>query len=297
MEHIPVLCDEVIELLSPNPVRSEVSNGIKEGGIYLDTTTGLGGHGEKILKDIPESRLFCLDKDEESLSLVRERLKKFGKRVFFGKGDFRNLKRICERLKLNNFSGILYDLGLSSFQIKEEGRGFTFLKNEPLDMRFDLSSPEKASDLLNHLSKEELNTLFKRYGDFKRPENLVEKIIKIRREKPILWTEQLLDILPKRRGRIHPATRIFMALRIAVNDELGALRESLPQAVSLLKKEGRLIIISYHSLEDRVVKEFFQKEPSMNTLTRHPIRPTSLEVVVNRRSRSAKLRAAEKTDC
>ncbi len=281
MEHIPVLCDEVIELL-------------KEGGLYLDATTGLGGHSEKILKSLKESRILCLDKDEESLSLSRKRLKGFGKRVFFEKGNFRHLRGICERLKLNNFSGILYDLGLSSFQIEEEGRGFTFLKNEPLDMRFDLSSSEKASDLLNNLSREELNTLFKKYGEIKRPENLIEKIIKVRRRKPFLGTEQLTKILPRRRGRIHPATRIFMALRIAVNEELDTLRNSLPQAVSLLKKGGRLIVISYHSLEDRIVKDFFRKERSLNILTRHPIRPTSLEVVVNRRSRSAKLRAAEK---
>jgi len=296
-EHIPVLLNEVLAWLSRQP-----------DGVYIDGTLGGGGHAEAILQaSSPTGRLLGLDADPAALARVFRRLRPFGDRVILAQRNFRHLAAIAEMAGISAVDGILLDLGLSSFQLAA-GRGFSFQSDALLDMRFDPKQPTTAADLVNQLPENELADLIYRYGEERRSRRIARAIVGAR---PIQRADELAQVVLNAVGRspkqrIHPATRTFQALRIAVNDELGALEAVLPQAVRLLKPGGRLVVISFHSLEDRIVKWFFRREagrdhdmpistpPRLRILTKKPVVATAAETALNPRSRSAKLRAAER---
>lgn len=285
MHHIPVLLEEVLYYLN-----------IKENKKYIDATFGFGGHSREILKK--NAVILGLDADAESLKKASA---DFGTNpnLHLICGNFRDLKKIALLNGFEKVDGILFDLGLSSWQLDESKRGFSFSQKENLDMRMDLSLNVKALDLLTALSEKELARIFLEYGE----EKLAKIIAKeIKADLPLIQTTSDLAQLVKRiygykyrlQSRRHPATKVFQALRIAVNDELSNLSEALPQALDLLNTDGRLVVISFHSLEDRIVKRFFQKNDQLEILTAKPICPSSEEVQTNPRSSSAKLRAAQK---
>jgi len=278
--HIPVLLKEVIDFLK-----------VKKGGKYIDCTFGLGGHSKEILKKGGkvlglDSDKACLDKTQLMPNLILENV------------NFSDLERVAKRHNFAQVDGILYDLGLSSWQLEHSGRGFSFQRNEPLDMRRDPTLNVTAANLINSLSKNELYRLFKEFGEEQRARQFAKAVVGARSARAIETTSDLIDVLElkKRPGqRIHPATRIFQALRIAVNSELLSLKDSLPQAQNLLSGGGRLVVISYHSLEDRVVREFSARVRGLKVLTKKPITPSPEEIKINPRSRSAMLRVFEKS--
>jgi len=301
-QHVSVLLQETLQALA-----------IRPGGRFIDGTLGGGGHAAAILQaSSPNGTLLALDTDPAALSRSRERLNPFGTRVTFVHSSFADLGRVAHEHGWRAVDGIVLDLGLSSDQLADEARGFSFTSLQ-LDMRFDGTRGEPASALLNELSPEELADLLYRYGEERASRRIVRAIVAAR---PIQSARQLADVVMKakggRRGKIHPATQTFQALRIAVNDELGALAAVLPQAVELLKPGGRLAVITFHSLEDRIVKNFYRIESrdcicpveqpvctcghraTLKIITAKPIEPTAAEVATNPRARSAKLRAAER---
>lgn len=279
---------EVLEILQP-----------ERGGIFVDCTTGEGGHSLALLQKLPpSSTLICIDRDWEMLEIAKERLKAFPHKTHFYKANFSQLQPILAELGLNEADGILFDLGISSRHIEIPERGFSFQSEGPLDMRMDRNQSLTAEDLVNRLSKKELARIFMEYGEEPFAERIASAIVEHRKRKKISSTRELAEIIERvvrRRGRIHPATRVFMALRIAVNKELEELRSALPIAISLLKRGGRLCVLSYHSLEDRIVKECFrEKKDELNIITPKPLRPSMGEVSINPSARSAKLRAVER---
>jgi len=298
--HVPVLLDEVVNWLRP-----------RSGGRYIDATVGGGGHAIGILKaSSPEGKLLGIDSDPEAIALARKNLAGYGARATLVKGNFADLEKIAARFGFFPADGVLFDLGLSSIQLSSPERGFSFRLNGPLDMRFDPEAPKTASYFVNEITVDELAEILYRYGEEKQAKRIASAIVKNR---PISTTRQLAEVVEKvvgHRRRTHPATKTFMALRIAVNDELKALSEALPQALNILAPGGRLAVISYHSLEDRIVKGFFRRESkdcicppealictcnhkaTLKILTPKPIRPSAEEVAKNPRSRSAKLRIA-----
>jgi 16S rRNA (cytosine1402-N4)-methyltransferase len=290
--HIPVLQKEVIQYLSP-----------KENENFIDCTAGNGGHTAAILeKNGPKGKVLGIDADPEMVKNLESRISNIEhrRRLIPVCGNFADLKEITKRENFKNISGILLDLGMSSWHLEESGRGFTFQKAEPLDMRYSSQNPLTASKILNFWSEPEIEKILKEYGEERFAKNIAREIIKARTLSSIEDTLQLVKIIqraiPKRyqdRNR-HFATRVFQALRIAVNDELGNLKRVLPQAEEILKKEGRLVVISFHSLEDRIVKNFFRENSNLKIITKKPIRPSQKEIRSNPRSRSSKLRAAEK---
>jgi len=296
--HKPVLLKEVLNYLN-----------VKRGGKYIDATLGGGGHTKAILSS--GGNVLALDVDPEAIKSAREYLStacpvpdgpktKLGSNTswYLAKGNFKDLKRIAKEYDFEEIDGILFDLGVSSHQLEALERGFSFKSKAPLDMRMDPDLKVMAADLLNGLGKKELEKLFWKLGEEKSYRAIVREIIKVRKEKPIKTGEELARIVEKVKSRgkrkIHPATRVFQALRIAVNDELNNLKEALPQTLDLLKKEGRLVVISFHSLEDGLVKNFLKGEEDLLVLTKKPVVPKEEEVRKNKRSRSAKLRAAER---
>lgn len=305
--HTPVMVKEVVELLA-----------VKPDGIYVDCTIGGGGHAEAILKSLgPSGRLVGLDRDPEALAAAEKRLGN-DPRVTLVRADFRHLAATLAGLTIHEVDGILYDLGVSSYQLDTPARGFTYWEDVPLDMRMDPEAPVTAADLVNNLSVWELAKIIAEYGEERWASRIAEFIVKEREHRPITTTGQLVEVIKKaipagaRRLGPHPARRTFQALRIAVNQELDALKESLGQALKLLRPGGRLVVLSYHSLEDRIVKEFIReaaatcvcppdapvcrcdKKPLLRLLTKKPRTPTGEELGRNPRSRSARLRAAEK---
>lgn len=287
--HIPVMVDEVIRFLA-----------IKSEAIYVDTTIGEGGHAEAILK--VGGKVIGIDQDESALQRAAKRLAPFGKQVKLIHSNFRNLSQVLPEAGVSKIEGILYDLGMSSYQIASPGRGFSFKYDAPLDMRMDPSNSIRAIDLINSLPLNKLIWIISQYGQEHRAKQIAREIIKRR---PIYSTFELIEAvitgLPPSswRAKIHPATRTFQALRIAVNDELNALNDSLNQAIELLDRGGRIVALSYHSLEDRIVKLKFrqlaaQESPLLNIITKKPLLPVREEIQANPRARSAKLRAAEK---
>lgn len=291
--HIPVLQKEVLEFLDPKP-----------GENLIDCTIDGGGHAMEILKKIsPDGKLLGIDLDKKMIAALEAKIKSENlNNLIVAEGNFKNLKKIAEEKKISNVSGILIDLGWSSIQIEESGRGFSFLKNEPLDMRYS-NSGMTAAEAVNRLDEKELADIFWQYGEERFSRRIAKKIVEARKKKRILTTFDLVEVVktsvPRsyERGRLHPATRVFQALRIYVNQELENLKEVLPQAVEILAPEGRLAIISFHSLEDRIVKNFFReakKEGKLEILTKKPIVPSDEEIKANSRSRSAKLRAIKK---
>lgn len=301
--HVSVLYQEVITGLQPRP-----------GGRYVDGTVGAGGHASGILEaSSPGGELLGLDMDSAALEAAAERLRPFGARAHLVHASYRDMASAANRIGWNAVDGILLDLGLSSLQLETGGRGFAFKHDGPLDMRFDSANPVTAHDLVNNLPEDELADILFRFGEERAARKVARAIAAAR---PISGTRQLAEIVAAsaggRRGDIHPATRTFQALRIAVNDELETVAAAMPEAVRLLKPGGRLAVISFHSLEDRIVKTFFHQEArdcicpseqmvctcghkaSLREITRKPIVPSAGEIRQNPRSRSAKLRMVER---
>jgi len=286
---------------------------VSSDNIYVDCTTGEGGHSELILKKNSRIKLVCIEFDKELLKISRNRLEKY-KNVFFRHANFSSLKVILKELKVSKVNGILFDLGLSTYHYKESLKGFSFNKNARLDMRLDTSQKLSAFDIVNFYSPKDLRKLIWTFGEEPWVNAIVRNIEKHRKKTRIKWTGQLKKIIeeaiPRKfwKKHHHPATRTFQALRIAVNHELSNLENALEDAIKLLTKKGRIVVISYHSLEDRIVKNIFRlyssgydekgiehenKKGILNVLTKKPVRPDSDEVKNNRSSRSAKLRCAE----
>ncbi|MFH2136739.1 MAG: 16S rRNA (cytosine(1402)-N(4))-methyltransferase RsmH, partial [Patescibacteria group bacterium] len=309
-EHIPVLLNEVIKFLDPKPNQN-----------FIDCTLGAGGHSVEILKrTAPNGKVLGIDLDMRAILIAKQKVLKAGiedSRLVGVRGNYKNLEEIVLQNNFKNISGILIDLGFSSMEIADPEKGFSFQIDAPLDMRYG-EVGETAADILNRSREQELVRIFKEYGEEKFSGRIARRICEIRKNNPIDTTFKLVnaiaEVIPKKfqHGRIHFATKVFQALRIATNDELGNLEKVLPQALELLPAGGRLAIISFHSLEDRIVKQYFKKEsidcvcpksiPVCNCghkailkiLNKKPIVPSEEEATQNPRSRSAKLRVAEK---
>jgi 16S rRNA (cytosine1402-N4)-methyltransferase len=308
--HMPVLAEEVMSMLAPAP-----------GSLQIDATLGGGGHTERILEATdPDGRLLGLDADGAAIARVGERLARFGDRLVLRQSNFRELGTVAPEAGFGAVDGLLFDLGLSSFQLADAQRGFGIRTGGPLDMRFDTSRGVPASELLATLDAGELTALFRRFGEEPYAPRIARAIVEARRTAPIATAEELAGLIERvaprgapGRRRIHPATRVFQALRIAVNEELDALEEALAAAVDLLRPGGRLVVLSYHSLEDRIVKRFLDAErkgcvcppslpvcvcgrsPRLRLVTKPSMTPTDAEIASNPRARSARLRAAERT--
>jgi len=292
--HYPVMYREVIEWLE-----------IKNKKIIVDCTIGVGSCALKFFEIMPKNSLLIgIDKDGDSLEVCRQRLKEFEDRLILIKDDFSNLDKILKRLEIDKIDAIFFDLGLSTYQLSRAERGFSFLKEGLLDMRMDRDSFLCAYDLVNNLSERELTKIFKKYGEEYYARRVAHLITEKRKKYPLSTTFQLVEIVNqaipyRRRQRIHPATKIFQALRIVVNRELECLQEALPKAISFLKKGARLGVISFHSLEDRIVKHTFRDFSSkgiLEILTKKPLVASLKEREENLSSRSAKLRVAEKIE-
>lgn len=284
--HTPVLLNEVLSYLDPSP-----------GKTILDCTIGAGGHAFAIAEKGAD--VIGLDRDLDMLEHTRVTVadKGLADRITIIHTSFARMADVIDK----KVDGILFDLGVSSLQLDDASRGFSFNKDADLDMRMDRSLTVSAKELIGGLSKKELALLFEKYGEISSPTRLADRIVDERKKHPITSTRALAEIVEHslpREGKIHPATRVFQALRIAVNDELGELKAALPSALSLLSPGGVLVVISFHSLEDRIVKTFFNEhEGSMlETLTDKPVTPSDLEINENPRARSAKLRACRKLD-
>jgi 16S rRNA (cytosine1402-N4)-methyltransferase len=295
--HTPVLLAEVLNGLAP-----------RSGGRYLDGTLGGGGHAAAVLEACaPNGRLLGIDADPAALVAAGARLAAFGERVTLAHGNFRDIRRLARENSFEQIDGVLLDLGVSSHQLDTPERGFSFAADAPLDMRLDPTSGATAADLVNDMPENELADLIFRYGEERGSRRVARFIAEARRKRPIERTLELADVVARalggRHGKIHPATRTFQALRIAVNRELESLETALPQAVELLAPGGRIAIIAFHSLEDRIVKLFFRAESGyggsdqparIQIITKKPIEASEQEARANPRSRSAKLRVAEK---
>ncbi|MBI4435962.1 MAG: 16S rRNA (cytosine(1402)-N(4))-methyltransferase RsmH [Candidatus Omnitrophica bacterium] len=292
LHHESVLAKEALAILSPGP-----------GKTIVDATVGLGGHSRLILETIqPTGRLIGIDRDDRSLAEAEKRLHSFKDSLVLIHDNFANLGNILESLKVQKLDGILFDLGLSSFQLSEADRGFSFLREGPLDMRMDLRGRRTAADLVNHKSEKELDRILWEFGEERWHRRIAQRIAKARKRAPITTTTQLAELVTRAIPRatftrIHPATRTFMALRIAVNQELEALDQAIRQALDFLNPGARIVVISFHSLEDRIVKNCFReaaRERRLVLVTKKPITPSLEEMRKNPRSRGAKLRSAEK---
>jgi 16S rRNA (cytosine1402-N4)-methyltransferase len=308
--HQPVLAEEVVTMLAAAP-----------GSLQIDATLGGGGHAERMLGATdPDGRLLGLDADGAAIARVRARLgERYGERLRLRQANFRELSTVAPDEGFDHVDGCLFDLGLSSFQLADAERGFGFRTGGPLDMRFDTSRGIPAAELLATLDAAELTALFRRYGEEPFAGRIARAIVEARRGAPVRTAEELASlterVAPARapgRRRIHPATRVFQALRIAVNEELEALESGLAAALDLLRPGGRLVVLSYHSLEDRIVKRFFQAErrgctcppevpvcvcgraPRLRLVTPKGLVPSPTEIAANPRARSARLRAAER---
>lgn len=300
--HVPVLYEEVLAWLQP-----------RSGGLYIDATLGGGGHTRGILiASQPDGRVWGFDADPGAVSFASEALESFGDRVLLRVANFRRLGAVAKDLGIAEVDGVFMDLGLSSRQLDDGERGFSFSYDGPLDMRMDRTLGQSAADLVNRLPEAELADILWRYGEERQSRRIARAMVAAR---PLVSTGQLADLVAQtvgRREKIHPATRTFQALRIAVNNELGALSEALPQARDLLRPGGRMAVIAFHSLEDRLVKQFYRQEAvdcvcppelpvctcdhraTLRVLTSRPVRPTADEMARNPRSRSARLRVAER---
>jgi 16S rRNA (cytosine1402-N4)-methyltransferase len=303
--HKPVMLQEVVELL-----------GIEPGGLYIDGTLGGGGHTEAILaKSQPGGRVLGVDRDPEALARTAERLSTFGSAAILEKGNFAEMKEIAERRDFRQVDAVLLDLGMSSNQLDSPRRGFSFLRDGPLDMRMDPSQETTAANLVNGMEERRLADLIRELGEEPCARRIAHRIVQERSKSPIETTGRLASMIEEvcgRRGRTHPATRTFQALRMAVNEEIESLREGLDAALSLVVPGGRIAVITFHSIEDREVKHFFARhagrweslpeggerwigeEPAVRLVTRKPVAPAEEEVKDNPRARSAKLRVAER---
>jgi 16S rRNA (cytosine1402-N4)-methyltransferase len=301
--HIPVLLDEAMEGLQA-----------RRGGYFVDCTVGLGGHAAAILEKIsPSGRLLGIDADPEAINASQDKLRDYGEALTLVNDNFVDLEAICRRYHFHPVDGILFDLGVSSLQLDTAERGFSFHLDAPLNMRFDPRQGLTASDIVNTFSEQELAQLIEKYGEERHSRQIARNIVQNRPITTTLGLARLVEqVLGSKRAKIHPATRTFMALRIAVNSELQNLELALDQTINLLRPGGRLAVISYHSLEDRIAKQFMRcaassclcpprtvicrcgHVPTLKLISRKVIKPSSLEIESNPRSRSAKLRIAER---
>lgn len=303
MEHYSVLLNEAIENLN-----------IKEDGIYVDATLGLGGHSSKILEKLTTGHLYAFDEDKMAIDYADKRLAKINTNYTIIKSNFVNLKAKLEELGVTAIDGIVFDLGVSSPQIDTASRGFSFSKDGLLDMRMDTDSHLTAEQVVNEYKKEELTNIFFNYGEEKQSRLIANKIVA---KRPIKTTLELVKVILEAVGanyfyKNHPERKIFQAIRIEVNKELSVLKDVLPDVTDILKPQGRMVIITFHSLEDRIVKKYMKEEskvsdlvkglpeipaayqPKLKLITKKPILPSSEELEANSRSKSAKLRVAEK---
>ncbi len=277
---------------------------IREGGVYLDCTVGAGGHSRAILDEMRgKVRIIGIDRDEEALKIASQELREYKEQATLVRANFKHLPQILKEENVGLLDGIIYDLGLSSMQLDSQTRGFSFRWTAPLDMRMNSSQALTAAHLVGGLSQKELEDIFFELGEERWARRIAKFIVEERRHNPIKTTSNLLEVMRRavpakfRRGRrTHFATRVFQALRIKVNEELENLKVSLSYSFDLLQREGRICVISYHSLEDRIVKQKFNeaKEEKLNVLTKKVIRPSKKEVRINPRARSARLRVAER---
>ncbi len=306
--HVSVLSDEIIRFLAP-----------KSGGVYVDGTLGGGGHSGQILEaSDPDGILLGFDRDDEAIRVAAERLSRYGDRVRLFHRNFAELESSLKETGIDAVDGLLLDLGVSSYQLDKGDRGFSFQKDAPLDMRMDTSCGATAEELVNNLSEKELAGIIRSYGEERWAVRIAKRIVEARRIAPLKTTLQLVDVIKgaipraKWEDRIHPATRTFQALRIAVNHELESLEKGLNEGIEMLRSGGRIAVISFHSLEDRIVKNIFRsfakgcicpksaplcvcgKVPKLKVITGKPVLPGNEEIESNPRSRSAKLRVAEK---
>ena len=292
MLHQPVLQNEVLEYLDPKPNEN-----------FIDCTIGLGGHSKAILKNNgPKGRILGIETDPE---LYKKLLKLNLNKLILANDSYLNLEEIVKREKIGLISGILFDLGISSWHFEKSGRGFSFQKDEPLIMTYNWNPAGlSAEKIVNQSQEKEIERILREYGEEKFAKKIAKKICETRRTKPIRTTFEIIEVIKKatpnwyHQQKIHPATRTFQALRIAVNNELNNLEKTLPIALKILKPKGKLVIISFHSGEDRIVKNFLRenyRKGLLKILTKKPVIPTRTEIKANPRSRSAKLRAAEKT--
>lgn len=307
--HVSVMGSEAIDYLNINPE-----------GIYVDCTLGRAGHSELILKKLTTGKLIAFDQDQKAISESQQKLQKYKSKYILVKSNFSCLEEKLKELNILTVDGIFYDLGISSPQVDEISRGFSYKNDSKLDMRMDEEQELSAFEVVNSFSFQQLKDIIKNYGEEKFANSIVKNIILTREKEVINSTQQLVDIIKKsipnkflKEMNHHPAKKTFQALRIYVNDELNSLQSSLNQAVKLIKKNGRVVVISFHSLEDRIVKQTFQKllidpnhlvyskipinnnwKSSYKIITKKPILPTDSEIKANPRARSAKLRAIEK---
>lgn len=306
-KHYSVMLSETVDALN-----------VKDGGIYADGTLGGGGHSCEILSRGKNIRLIGIDQDEEALSAAEKRLLKFSKNVTYVNDNFSNIISILDMLGISEIDGMVLDLGVSSYQLDNEERGFSYMKSAPLDMRMNQKGALSAYDVVNTYTEDELTDIFYRYGEENWSRRVAEFIVERREKAPIKTTGELSEIvkaaIPRgaRKDELHPEKRIFQAIRIEVNGELEILKGAVCDIVSRLKKGGRLAVITFHSLEDRIVKQAFSelakgctcpsdfpvcvcgKKPEIKVITRKPILPGKEELAENSRSKSAKLRVAEK---
>lgn len=306
MKHYSVMLSKALEGLN-----------IKENGIYVDATLGYAGHSSAILKKLKSGHLYAFDQDEEAIKESKAKLAKIGNNFTIIYSNFVNLKNKLKEQNIKKVDGILFDLGLSSPQIDNKDRGFTFMTEAPLDMRMDKSNKLTAEKVVNTYSLEELTNIFYLYGEEKQSKLIAKKIVSYRLDKPIKTTTELVKIIASAVGakyfnKNHPERQIFQAIRIEVNSELTVLKKVLPDAIDLLNKGGRIAVITFHSLEDRIVKQIFKKESEINDLVKglpdipkeyqpkiklinkKPIIPSEAEIKENTRSKSAKLRIIER---
>lgn len=306
MKHYSVMLQESIDGLN-----------IKENGIYVDATLGYGGHSSEILKKLTNGHLYSFDQDQEAIQDSKKRLLEISDNFTIIYSNFVNMKEKLKEQGITKVDGILFDLGLSSPQIDNKDRGFTFMTDAPLDMRMDTSSTLTAATIVNTYSIEELSNIFFIYGEEKMSKVIAKKIVEQRLKKEIKTTSELVKIISSAVGakyfnKNHPERQIFQAIRIEVNGELDVLKKVLPDAIDLLNKNGRISVITFHSLEDRIVKQIFKKEsevdeivkglpvipkeyqPKLKIINKKPILPTEKELDENSRSRSAKLRIVER---
>lgn len=306
--HVPVLLDEVISYLN-----------LQQGGVYVDSTLGGGGHTLEIVKRIqPGGRVIGIDQDPNALAAARKRLEEYAENITFVHSNYYRIKEIVPELNLSSVDGVLFDLGVSSHQLDEGERGFSYMQDAPLDMRMNPEDPVTAEKLVNDLPEDELTKIIKEYGEERWAVRIARFVTEHRRIKPIHTTGELVEIIKKaipagaRREGPHPAKRTFQALRIAVNDELNRFARTLRDCVDILKPGGRVCVISFHSLEDRITKDVFRemarecicppnmpvctcgKEKLLKIITGKPITAGKQELETNPRARSAKLRVAEK---
>ncbi len=289
VKHYPVMLEEATDIL------------VESGGeVYVDCTVGGGGHARRVLEKLPNAFVIGIDRDEEALKRAQENLEEFEGRYSLYRANFSHLDEVLSQEGLRSVDGFLFDLGVSMYQIKGD-RGFSFLEDTSLDMRMDTSSSLRADKVVNEYPLERLVKIFKEYGEERFAGRIAKAIDRYRRKKRIESSRELAQVVwdavpPKyRHGRIHPATRVFQAIRIEVNDELGSLQAALGKALSHLKAGGRLVVISFHSLEDRIVKRFMKENAHrLKVLTKKPLQPSEREVALNPPSRSAKLRAGER---